>query len=241
MKESGTPPGSFLIRTGRKQTVITRCYVSKHIQSIPLRCIAVLIFIIAFMPIDMHGDTVRTNGTTPPFTISTNMLYDAAFTPAVGLELSINPQYSFAAEGVWAWWSRHRRNRCWRIYGCWAEVRRWFGTPSCSRLLTGHHIGVYGSFHSYDFEFGHKGWQSPHTFGMGLAYGYSLKINTHLNIDFGIKAGYASGKRIEYIPQCGTYVSTFRGQHHYFGITGLGISLVWFPTSRESDNTAAVQ
>ncbi len=182
------------------------------------------------------GQSADYDGMKPRVAVRANALYCAALTPDLGVELCPTPQWSFAGEAVWAWWSRHSRNRCWRVYGGWIEMRRWFLSGDGSRLMTGHHVGLYGSYHSYDFEFGHKGWQSPQTLGIGIAYGYSLKISRRMNIDFGIKAGYATGRRTEYIPQCGEYVSTYRGRNHYFGITGLEISLVWFPGKGNGNN-----
>ncbi len=110
------------------------------------------------------------------------------------------------------------------------EMRIWLGHRRRERALTGHHIGIYGSVHDYDFEFGGRGWQSPDaTYGVGVAYGYSVPLNSRLNLDFGIKAGYSAGDVIRYKPQCGTYVCTGRSFRRYLGLTGLDISLVWFP------------
>ena len=39
----------------------------------------------------------------------------------------------------------------------------------------------------------------------------------------------ATGKLIKYHPQCGTYVCTSHTTHRYLGITGLEVTLVWFP------------
>ena len=97
-------------------------------------------------------------------------------------------------------------------------------------------MGVYASCHSYDFEFGHKGWQSPLTFGAGVGYGYAVKIGPRLNLDFGARVGFHSGYRIDYMPQCGTYVATHRGHRHYLGLTGVEVSIVWFPGKGKQNN-----
>lgn len=204
--------------------------------TILLRWIAFVAFILPVATLRLYGETAGRYDEKPRIAVSTNLLYDAALTPDIRLELSATPRISFVAEGVWAWWSRHSDNRCWRIYGGWIEARWWLGQRPLERALTGFHIGAYGSYHSYDFEFGHKGWQSPQTLGAGISAGYSMKVNKRINIDFGLRAGYASGERTEYVPQCGTYVSTYRGTNHYFGITGIEISIVWFPGSGNRNN-----
>ena len=166
----------------------------------------------------------------PRFALKTNMLYDAIVTPDLGVEMSLARKFSLSVEGVYAWWSKDSAHRYWRIRGAWAEMRYWFGSKSEIRALTGHHIGVYGSAFDYDFEFGPRGWQSPKgTYGVGVGYGYSFRLNGRLNLDLAVKAGYSTGKLIKYKPQCGRYVCTDRSKSHYFGVTGLEITLVWFP------------
>lgn len=173
----------------------------------------------------------------PRVAIKTNLLHDVALTPDLGIELSLAKRWSVSAEGVWAWWSNDSRNRYWRIYGGWCEMRYWTGEKSCHRALTGLHVGLYGSMLSYDFEFGHKGWQSPGwTYGVGVSYGYSLPVSPRLNIDFSIRAGYSGGNLVKYHPQCGQYTCTGGGFHRYFGITGLEVTLVWFPGSGKRNN-----
>lgn len=166
----------------------------------------------------------------PRFALKTNMLYDAIVTPDLGVEMSLARKFSLSVEGVYAWWSKDSAHRYWRIRGAWAEMRYWFGSKSEIRALTGHHISVYGSAFDYDFEFGNRGWQSPKgTYGVGVGYGYSFRLNGRLNLDLAFKAGYSTGKLIKYKPQCGRYVCTDRSTSHYFGVTGLEITLVWFP------------
>lgn len=172
----------------------------------------------------------------PRLALKTNLLHDAVATPDLGVELSLAKRWSVSAEGVWAWWSRSSRHRYWRIYGGWMEMRYWLGDKPLERSLTGHRLGVDGSVHSYDFEFGHKGWQSPDAvYGVGVSYGYSLRLNDRLNLDLGVRIGYSGGNLVKYHPQCGQYVCTGRGFHRYFGLTGLEVTLVWFPGLKKNN------
>lgn len=166
----------------------------------------------------------------PRLAVKTNLLHDALLTPDLGVEVALGRRWSVSAEGVWAWWSRDARHRYWRIYGGWAEIRFWPGSKPLERALTGHHAGVYGSMHSFDFEFGGKGWQSPGlACGAGVSYGYSWAVGKRLNIDVSVRAGYCGGKIIKYHPQCDTYVCTSHSRLRYLGLTGLEVTLVWFP------------
>lgn len=162
--------------------------------------------------------------------VKSNLIHDALLTPDFGVELALPSNFSVGVEGVYAWWSNNKAHRYWRIRGAWLDVNYWFGAAATRRELTGHHIGIYGSAHDYDFEFGGKGWQSRRpTFGVGATYGYSFRLNERMNIDLSMRVGYAGGNVTAYRPECGKYVCTDRYYKHYVGVTGLAVTLVWFP------------
>lgn len=164
------------------------------------------------------------------FAIKSNLIHDVLLTPDVGLEMPLPNHFSVGLEGIYAWWNNDQAHRYWRIRGGSLEVKYWLGAAAEQQVLCGHHIGLYASCHDYDFEFGGKGWQSKQpTFGGGIIYGYSFRLNKRLRLDLNIRAGYSGGKITEYIPQCDRYVCIDRYYKHYFGPTGIGITLVWFP------------
>lgn len=173
----------------------------------------------------------------PLVAIKSNLLYDAALTPDLGIELSLSRRISVGLESVYAWWSNDRTHRYWRIRGGWLDISWWFGAASRRQRLTGHHVGIYASMHDYDFEFGNKGWQARNpTFGTGFTYGYSFRLNGRLCLDLHLRAGYAGGRVTEYIPQCGTYMCVRKFQSSYWGLTGAGVTLVWFPGHDSTNN-----
>lgn len=175
----------------------------------------------------------------PPVAIKSNLLYDAALTPDLGVEISLSRRVSVGLEGVYAWWSNDRRHRYWRVRGGWLDVSWWFGSAAGQRRLTGHHAGLYASMHDYDFEFGHRGWQARNpTFGAGLTYGYSFRLNGRLSLDLYLRAGYAGGRVTEYVPRCDAYACIRQYHSNYWGLTGAGVSLVWFPGRGSSNNPA---
>lgn len=162
--------------------------------------------------------------------VKSNLIHDALLTPDFGVELALPRNFSVGVEGIYAWWSNDKAHRYWRIRGAWLDANYWFGAAVRRRVLTGHHIGIYGSAHDYDFEFGGKGWQSRRpTFGVGATYGYSFCLNDRMNIDLAVRVGYAGGNVTAYRPECGRYVCVDRYYKHYVGVTGLAVTLVWFP------------
>ena len=161
--------------------------------------------------------------------LKTNLLHDVVITPDVGAELWLESgRVSVALESVWAWWSHDARHCYWRVRGGWLEARRWIGPNTAP--MEGHHVGIYGSFHDFDFEFGAQGVRSPHgVWGAGVSYGYSLPVCPRLNLDFNLRVGYACGDILKYKPQCGTYVCTGRNDWSWIGPTAVEVTLVWFP------------
>ncbi|MBE9488600.1 MAG: DUF3575 domain-containing protein [Bacteroidetes bacterium] len=162
----------------------------------------------------------------PLIALKTNLLYDLALTPNIGIEVPIGEKWSVAAEWAYAWWSNDSNHRYWRMYGGSLEVRRWFGGKS-NRYLTGHHVGVYASAGTYDVEFSNKGYQSKFSYTIGASYGYSLPIAKALNLDFEIGVGYLAGEYKEYEPKNGDYLRIATKKRNYFGPTKGQVSLVW--------------
>ena len=168
--------------------------------------------------------------------VKTNMLYDVAAVPNVGVEFYLGKNWSITGNWMYGWWNSDRHHRFWRIYGGELGVRKWFGKKADEKPLTGHHLGVYGQVFTYDFEWGGKGymggapgkmmWNTPN-YAVGIEYGYSLPIARRLNIDFTIGLGYWGGRYYVYTPHDSHYVWETTKNRHWFGPTKAEISLVW--------------
>lgn len=161
------------------------------------------------------------------FALKSNLLYDALLVPNLSLEASIGSGWTLGAGGMLAWWSKDAKHRYWRIYGGGLEVRKYFGTLSKSKPLQGHHLGIYGDFLTYDFEFGAKGYQSKATYAAGIKYGYSHPIANRLNLDFALGIGYLHSNYKTYVPRDGCYVYQETKKRKWLGPTQAEISLVW--------------
>lgn len=174
--------------------------------------------------------TVATVEVLPPFYMAakTNMLYDLAMVPNVGVEFYLGKNYSLSANWMYSWWKKHSWHWFWRTYGGDIEVRKWFGEKAMEKPLQGWHAGVYGQIVTYDFETGGRGYLGDRwTWGGGVSIGYSMPIKRRLNLDFTIGLGYLGGEYKEYLPIDDCYVWQCTKQRNYFGPTKLEVSLVW--------------
>ena len=210
------------------QILMWRYFGCHRLPDVYRGVVAAGVFILAACGV--RGECVSCRDCEPVLALKSNLAHDALLTPDLGVEICLARRFSVSASGVWAWWSDDDAHRYWRIYGGWVELRYWFGAAARRQAMTGHHAGIYGSMLSYDFEFGGKGWQSPGwTYGAGVSYGYSFRLNGCLNLDVGCRIGYSAGDVVTYRPQCGMYVCQSHRNVRYFGPTGLEVTLVWFP------------
>lgn len=161
------------------------------------------------------------------FALKTNLLYDAALVPNVGVEFHLGKGWAATAGWNYAWWDNDASHRYWRIYGGEAEVRKYFGAKAKECALSGHHIGVYGQGFTYDFELGGRGQISDMSYGGGISYGYALPLGRSFNLDFCIGFGYLGGEYKVYDPEDGCYVWKETRQRHFMGPTKAEVALVW--------------
>ena len=179
------------------------------------------------------ADTIRHDSLPATFAVKTNLLYDAALIPNIGAELYIGGRLTLGADVFYTWLSSDSRHRSWQGYGGYFTVRRYFGRPpkskhSLSKLLSGHHLGVYVLALTYDVEFGGKGYQADKLgWGGGVEYGYSLPIGRRLNLDFSLGIGYQSGDYKTYEPIDDHYVWQSTNKRKFFGPTKAEVSLKW--------------
>lgn len=174
--------------------------------------------------------TVKLNPPKKPFymAVKTNLLYDLAITPNIGVEFYLGNRYSVAADWMYAWWKNHHAHWWHRIYGGDIEVRRYFGALAEEKPLQGWHVGLYGGIVTYDFEWGGRGYLGDRwSYGGGVSIGYSIPFKRRLNFDFTIGIGYLGGEYKEYLPIDDCYVWQCTKQRNWVGPTKLEVSLVW--------------
>ena len=164
----------------------------------------------------------------PHFYFKTNLLYDLAAVPNIGIGYHFGSGWTVNADWMYAWWYNDPRHWYWQTYGGYLGMRKYFGRRAKESPFTGHHIGAYGLAMTYDVEWGGRGYQAARWgFGGGLEYGYSFPISKSLNLDFSIGAGYQDGEYKVYDPIDGHYVWQGTYLRHWWGPTKAEISLVW--------------
>ena len=168
--------------------------------------------------------------------IKSNMLYDAALTPNIGVEFYLGSNFSLYGEWMYSWWDSDHNHIYWRNYGGDLGVRWWFGRKAKEKPLTGHHIGLYGGVVTFDYEMGDTGYMGGMPGGTlldrclvnaGFEYGYSLPVAKRINIDFSIGLGCLAGRYIKYFPFDNDYFKEKEYKMRFFGPTKAEISLVW--------------
>lgn len=159
--------------------------------------------------------------------VRTNLLYDAAAVPNIGLDVYLSKHISLGVNWMYAWWKCDHRNIYWRDYGGDVHLDYWFD-PTLK--WSGHHLGVYGQMQTFDFEWKKRGYQMPKWgWGAGLDYGYSFWLAKHLSLDLNIGVGYLTGKYHEYLPDpsVNKYYRDATKTLHWIGPTKAEVSLIW--------------
>lgn len=185
-----------------------------------------------------------TNVRAPWLALKTNMLYDVCLIPNIGAEFSIGKHWTITFDWFYTWFSADNRHRYWQGYGGYLGVRKYFGSSKSnqntlphregrggSSFPRGHHLGLYTLGMTYDVEWGGKGYQAAHFgFGVGVEYGYSMRIGRRLNLDLSIGVGFQDGEYKEYVPShdhWNHYIWLSTHKRHWWGPTKAEVSLVW--------------
>lgn len=167
--------------------------------------------------------------------IKTNVAYDAAFTPNIGMELAYFDNWTVAANWMFANWKNKARFRQWKGCEGEVEVKWWLGKNPAKQPWTGHSLGIYVQAGSFDMQFdkthGYK--NDTWFFGSGISYGYALPIARNLKLDFGLGIGYLGCHYEKYASEwtnaLGKYCHVWKANRElrHFGPTKVEISLVW--------------
>lgn len=162
--------------------------------------------------------------------VKTNLLYDAALSPNLGLEAAVAPRWTIDLSGNLNAWN-FSDNRKWKHYLIQPEVRYWL-----CESFNGHFFGLH--LHGGAFNFGnvdtvvnlfgdtsserHEGWY----YGAGLSYGYQWLLSRRWNLELSLGVGYVGSDYDVYeCAVCGDHLG--RAHHDYFGITKASVSLIF--------------
>lgn len=137
-------------------------------------------------------------------------------------ELQIGKHFSIDLP---VWWSPYfiSDKYALRTFMCQPEFRYWLGHPG-----KGHFFGIHAGVALYNLKKDDIRYQDTDIplLNGGISYGYSLRLNSHLNAEFSIGAGYVCTKYDRYYNiENGAKIDTRKTT--YWGIDRVEISLVY--------------
>ena len=148
-----------------------------------------------------------------PWSLKTNLLYDALLMPSIEVEYRISRRWSAAIEGNMAWWHNRNKHRYYQLATIVPEGRYWF-KPQGERR--GHYIGLMAGGGWYDLENGGRGYRGEGIMA-GITYGYQFPIGRRCAFEAAIGLGYLHAWHDEYLPIDGHYVYQQSSRLSYFG------------------------
>ena len=166
------------------------------------------------------------------FAVKTNLPADLVTAVNLGVELPLGEDFSVNAHFTFPWWTAgpYGNKYALQLLDAEGELRWWFA-PGEERL-EGHYFALQGSGGKFDLQWGRDiGCYQCYNWGVGLSYGYAMSLGEHWNLEFALTLGYLAIDYQHYVPSPDWSVllrdNAKAGVLHYFGPTGLKISLVY--------------
>lgn len=166
--------------------------------------------------------------------IKSNLLYDAALSPNLGIEVGVAPKWSVDLSGNFNNWnvSGHQ----WKHWFIQPEARYWLCERFGGHFLAAHAIAGEYNFGNLDNSFKmlgsdfsglsdkrYQGWGA----GLGIGYGYTWMLSKHWSIEAEIAVGWIYTRYDVYpCATCGTKLESDRA-HNYVGPTKAAVNLIY--------------
>lgn len=191
------------------------------------RCPYIVIFSVALL------SCCRVLAQNTDVSLHTNVIYDAALIPNVGMDINLGNGWTAGFNWHHAWWSD--RLFCWKqTYGGDIHMDRHFAVKDVVNPFSGHRLGLYGQLLTYDIESGGDGIMADTpNYAIGIEYGYSLPMGKHLHLDMSVGIGYLWGKYKKYTPMWNEYPAEWHyvwqstHRRNLFSLTKAELNLVW--------------
>ena len=166
------------------------------------------------------------------FAVKTNLPADLVTAVNLGVEVPLGEDFSVNAHFTFPWWTAgpYGNKYALQMLDLEGEFRWWF-IPGKEKLL-GHYLALQGRGGKFDLQWNRKfGCYQCYDWGVGLSYGYAMKLGKHLNMEFALTLGYLAIDYQHYVPSPDWSVllrdNSKVGTLHYFGPTSLKVSLVY--------------
>ena len=166
------------------------------------------------------------------FAVKTNLLADLVTAVNLGVEVPLGENFSVNAHFTFPWWTAgpYGNKYALQMLDAEGELRWWFAKGE--ERFEGHYVALQGSGGKFDLQWGRDiGCYQCYNWGVGLSYGYAMSLGKHLNMEFALTLGYLAIDYQHYVPSPDWSVllrdNSKVGTLHYFGPTGLKVSLVY--------------
>ncbi len=166
------------------------------------------------------------------FAVKTNLPADLVTAVNLGVEVPLGEDFSVNAHFTFPWWTAgpYGNKYALQLLDAEGELRWWFA-PGEERFQ-GHYLALQGSGGKFDLQWGRDiGCYQCYNWGVGVSYGYAMSLGDHWNLEFALTLGYLAIDYQHYVPSPDWSVllrdNAKAGVLHYFGPTGLKISLVY--------------
>ena len=154
--------------------------------------------------------------------VKTNIACYAGAVAYIGAEVQLHPHVTLDMPVSMSFLDMERAHGL-RLVLFQPEARYWF-----CHAGSGHFIGLHAHVAGFNIQWDDRRYQSAGRplLGGGVSYGYSLRISDHWNFEFNLGAGYANMKYDRFY-NIDNGAQSGGGEYDYWGITRLGLSLVY--------------
>jgi len=162
---------------------------------------------------------------TPVWGVKSNVLYDAAASINLGVELKIAKKMTLDLPVSYNPFT-FSQNKKWKHILVQPELKWWLCEP-----FSGHFFGIHAHYAYYNVGAIGSNWMKQYRFegwlaGAGLSYGYQFYLGPRWSLETSIGIGYAHLKYNQYrCENCGDHIA--KENKNYFGATKAAVSLIY--------------
>ena len=149
-----------------------------------------------------------------------NLLRWATLTPDLGVEWRVNGSWGVLVDGAWTSWSWQDAGRRYTLWEVAPAVHYYIGKSKRA------YVGAMFKAGQFNYKLSGDGKQGD-LLGGGLRGGYRLPLTRALALDFGMGLGCLHADYDKYRVTDGVRVRTGEGSKCYWGVTDVGVRLVW--------------
>lgn len=170
-----------------------------------------------------------------PVAVKTNLLYDLAGVPNIGIEVPVGQHFSAGVDVAYAHWQYHNEYTL-QTSQVNLDAKYWFNARTRKRALTGWNAGVYGLY-SGEFDVQWKnGYQGDNLVSFGISGGYSLPVSNRFSMEFAVAGGYVYSSEVRHYYLNGNYLIWEETRYNFsaLSLTKLQVNLVWYLTLKKN-------